>query len=268
MSGYIELSNGVRIPSIGFGTWQTPDGKTAEHAVSFALRNGYSHIDAAAIYGNEKGVGAGIRASGVPRERIFVTSKVWNTERGYETTRKAFRKTLSDLGLDYLDLYLIHWPANRKQFGNADEINLETWMAMTELYKEGKIRAIGVSNFLPHHLEPLMETSVKPMVDQIEYHPGCLQDETVRFCQKNRIAVEAWSPLGQGRVLGDPELARIAAHYGKSTAQLCIRVALQNSLIPLPKSVTESRIRENIDVYDFEISAEDMADHRYCRTGY
>ena len=132
MSGYIELSNGVRIPSIGFGTWQTPDGKTAEHAVSFALRNGYSHIDAAAIYGNEKGVGAGIRASGVPRERIFVTSKVWNTERGYETTRKAFRKTLSDLGLDYLDLYLIHWPANRKQFGNADEINLETWMAMTE----------------------------------------------------------------------------------------------------------------------------------------
>ena len=122
MSGYIELSNGVRIPSIGFGTWQTPDGKTAEHAVSFALRNGYSHIDAAAIYGNEKGVGAGIRASGVPRERIFVTSKVWNTERGYETTRKAFRKTLSDLGLDYLDLYLIHWPANRKQFGNADDL--------------------------------------------------------------------------------------------------------------------------------------------------
>lgn len=262
MNGYIELSNGERIPSIGFGTWQTPDGKTAERAVSFALRNGYSHIDAAAIYGNEKGVGAGIRASGVPRERIFVTSKVWNTERGYESTKRAFRKTLSDLGLDYLDLYLIHWPANRKQFGNADEINLETWMAMTELYKEGKIRAIGVSNFLPHHLELLMGTGVKPMVDQIEYHPGCLQEETVSFCQKNGIAVEAWSPLGQGRVLGDRNLARIASHYGKSTAQLCIRFAMQNGVIPLPKSVTDARIRENIDVSDFAISDEDMAEIR------
>ena len=254
-----ELANGVRIPCLGYGTWQTPDGATAQKAVAAALRYGYRHIDAAAVYRNERGVGAGIAEAGIPREELFVTSKVWNTERGYETTKAAFAKTLDDLGLDYLDLYLIHWPANAKQFGDdAERINLETWRAMTELHQEGKIRAIGVSNFLPHHLEQLMGTEVAPMVNQIEFHPGYLQEETVNFCRERGILVEAWSPLGSGRVLGDERLAAIAAHYGVSVAQLCIRWALQQGVLPLPKSVTPSRIVENADVFGFEIAGEDM----------
>ena len=260
MNEYFTLNNGVKIPSIGFGTWQTPDGETAENVVSFALKNGYSHVDGAAVYENENGVGRGIKASGVPRNQLFITSKVWNTERGYESTKKAFKKSLADLGLEYLDLYLIHWPANLKQFPIADEINLETWRAMTELYKEGKIKAIGVSNFQPHHLKPLMKTEIKPMVNQIEYHPGCLQEETVRYCKENDIVVEAWSPLGSGRVLSDEKLIGIAEHYSKSVAQLCVRFALQNGIVPLPKSVTEERILENRDVMDFEITKEDMAE--------
>ena len=254
-----ELANGVRIPCLGYGTWQAPDGITAQKAVASALRYGYRHIDAAAVYGNEKSVGAGIAEAGVPREELFVTSKVWNTERGYESTKAAFAKTLEDLGLDYLDLYLIHWPANTKQFGDeAERVNRETWRAMTELCQEGKIRAIGVSNFLPHHLDQLMGTEVAPMVNQIEFHPGCLQGETVDFCREHGILVEAWSPLGSGRVLGDERLATISAHYDASVAQLCIRWALQQGVLPLPKSVTPSRIMENADVFGFEISDEDM----------
>lgn len=260
MSKHIKLSNGVMMPSIGFGTWQIPDGSATEEMVSFALKNGYSLIDTAARYGNEKGIGAAIRASGIPREQIFVTSKVWNRDRGYEKTKIAFLKTLSNLRLDYLDLYLIHWPANKKQFSNADEINMETWRAITEFYEEGKVRAIGVANFLPHHLDVLMQTKVKPMVDQIEYHPGWLQTETVRYCQEHGIAIEAWSPLGCGKILKDPRLISIASHYGKSTAQLCIRFAMQNGIIPLPKSSTKARILENIDTSDFEISDIDMAE--------
>lgn len=260
MSEYIELSNGVKMPPIGFGTWQIPDGNASEQMVSFALKNGYSLIDTAARYGNEKGVGAGIRASGIPRDKIFVTSKVWNRDRGYETTKIAFQKTLSNLGLDYIDLYLIHWPANKKHHSNADEINIETWRAITEFYEEGKVRAIGVANFMPHHLEPLMQTKVKPMVDQIEYHPGWLQTETVRYCKEHGIANEAWSPLGCGKILTDPRLVDIAAHYGKSTAQLCIKFAMQNGVIPIPKSARKERIIENIDVSDFEISDNDMAE--------
>ena len=210
MNDYFTLNNGVKIPSIGFGTWQTPDGVTAENVVSFALKNGYSHVDGAAVYENENGVGRGIKASGVPRNQLFITSKVWNTERGYESTKKAFKKSLADLGLEYLDLY--------------------------------------------------MKTEIKPMVNQIEYHPGCLQEETVRYCKENDIVVEAWSPLGSGRVLSDEKLIGIAEHYSKSVAQLCVRFALQNGIVPLPKSVTEERILENRDVMDFEITKEDMAE--------
>lgn len=257
------LPNGYPIPCIGFGTWQTPDGDTAVMAVKEAIQDGYRHIDAAACYGNEASVGEGIRqglqATGISRKDLFVTSKVWNTERGYEKTKAAFAKTCADLGLDYLDLYLIHWPASSHQFENWDELNLETWRAMTELYKDGKIKAIGVSNFMPHHLKSLMETEVKPMVDQIEYNPGTVYQDTIDYCNANNILVEAWSPLGSGRVLGDERLAAVAQKYGKSVAQLCIRWVLQRGALPLPKSITPERIAANLQVFDFEISPEDMA---------
>lgn len=253
------LENGRKIPCIGYGTWQTPDGETAVASVKEAVRIGYRHIDAAACYGNEAGVGRGIYESGIAREELFVTSKVWNTERGYERTMVAFEKTLKDLSLDYLDLYLIHWPAAFHQFDNWEEINLSTWKAMTELYKSGKVKAIGVSNFMPHHLKALMETEVPPMVDQIEFHPGMMQEETLDYCRDKGILVEAWSPLGTGRMLANPVLKEIAGTYHKSVAQLCIRWCLQHGVLPLPKSVTPARIAENAEVFDFEIIAEDMS---------
>lgn len=253
-----KLNNGYKIPCIGFGTWKNPDGETAIEAVKAALTAGYRHIDTAAAYENEKSVGIAIKESEVPREEIFVTSKLWNTERGYDTTIAAFNKTLSELQLEYLDLYLIHWPASKSQFENWEELNIETWRAMTHLYKEGKIKSIGVSNFMPHHLKALMASEIKPMVNQIEYHPGVMQDETVKYCMENDILVEAWSPLGNGQVLSNETLQTIAAKYNKSVAKLCIRWALQNGCLPLPKSVTPSRIIDNTDVFDFEISNEDM----------
>ena len=253
-----KLRNGYEIPCVGFGTWQASDGDAAANAVAEAIRTGYRHIDTAAAYDNECSVGKGIRLSGVDRSELFVTSKVWNTKRGYDKTMAAFEQTVSDLGLDYLDLYLIHWPASASRFDNWKELNRGTWKAMTELYKAGRIKAIGVSNFLPHHLDILMDTEVAPMVDQIEFHPGQMQEETVQYCRANGILVEGWSPLGTGRMLANTQLLSIAAKYGKSSAQLCIRWAIQNGILPLPKSVTPSRIRENADVFDFTISEEDM----------
>lgn len=253
-----RLKNGYEIPCMGFGTWQTPDGDTAVKAVREAIQAGYRHIDTAAAYENEAGVGNGIQAAGIPRDELFVTSKVWNTDRGYEKTREAFEKTLHDLQLEYLDLYLIHWPASESRFSDWEEINLETWRAMTDLYKAGKIRAIGVSNFLPHHLKALMDTEVPPMVNQIEFHPGQMQEETVAYCKKHGIIVEAWSPLGTGKMLTNTELKMIAEKYGKSVAQLCIRWCIQNDVLPLPKSVTLERIIENAKIFDFQISEDDM----------
>ena len=253
-----NLLNGYAIPCVGFGTWQTPDGDTAIQAVKAAIDAGYRHIDAAAVYGNEISVGQGIEAFGIAREELFITSKVWNTERGYEKTLAAFEKTLTDLGLDYLDLYLIHWPASATRFSDWEQINMETWRAMTELYKAGRVRTIGVSNFMPHHLKALLGTEVAPMVNQIEFHPGQMQEETISFCRQKNILVEAWSPLGTGRMLGDETLQAIAAKYNKSVAQLCIRWCLQNNVLPLPKSITPNRIIENSQVFDFVISDEDM----------
>lgn len=258
LTSTFKLSNGVEIPWVGFGTWQTPDGDTAVNAVKQALVSGYRHIDTAAAYKNEGSVGQAIKESGVAREDIFITSKLWNEDRGYENTKKAFENTLKELGTDYLDLYLIHWPANEKQFDDWKEINLDTWKAMTELYKEGKIKAIGVSNFMTNHLEALLDAEVKPMVNQIEYHPGYTQDAVVDLCRKHDILVEAWSPIGSGRLLENEDLTKIADKYEKSVAQLCIRYVLQNDVLPLPKSVTPSRIEENTDIFDFEIMDEDM----------
>lgn len=254
-----KLYNGLEIPSIGFGTWQIEEGPTAINSVTAALDSGYRHIDTAAVYGNEAGVGTAIAKSDIKREDIFLTSKVWNNDRGYATTLRAFDESLNKLQTDYLDLYLIHWPSVKGNPEEWQEVNAQTWRAMEELYEAGKIRAIGVSNFLKHHIEPLIATSkIKPMVNQIEFHPGFMQKEIYKFCLENDILVEAWSPLGSGKMLSDPQLTKIASKYNKTVAQVCIKWCLQNKTLPLPKSQTPSRIKENLMVADFAISAEDM----------
>ncbi|MBE5781592.1 MAG: aldo/keto reductase [Clostridiales bacterium] len=253
------LRNGYKMPCLGYGTWQTPDGQVAVDSVKEALRVGYRHIDGAAAYHNEECVGRGIKESGVAREDIFITSKLWNDERGYDTTLRAFDKTLADLGLEYLDLYLIHWPASSSRFDNWEQLNLDTWRAMTELYKAGRIRAIGVSNFHEHHLRALMETEVLPMVNQIEFHPGQMSAELVSYCKANDIILQAWSPLGQGSLIGHETITAMAEKYGKTPAQMILRWVLQNGVVPLSKSITPSRITENAQIFDFEISEDDMA---------
>lgn len=253
------MYNGKTIPCIGYGTYKTSE-EDVYDAVIAAIKAGYRHIDTAAFYKNEAGVGRAVRECGVPREEIFVTSKVWNTDRGYENTKKAFAESMERLGLEYMDLYLIHWPANKKQFGDeAKKINADTWRALEELYTEGKIRAIGLSNFLPHHIEELMEgAKVKPMVDQIEFHPGWAQLEISEYCQKKDIVVEAWSPLGRKDALDNEVLREIGAKYQKGTAQVCIRWIMQHGILPLPKTVNPDRMAENADVFDFELTAEEM----------
>ena len=253
------LSNGVNIPCVGFGTWQTPNGETATNSVLEAIKCGYRHIDTAACYGNEESVGKAIKLSGINREDLFVTSKLWNTDQGYESTLKAFNKTIKDLDLDYLDLYLIHWPVVKGHKEDWEKSICETWKAFEKLYSEGKIRAIGVSNFKPHHLKVIFENcNIKPMVNQIELHPSHNQDETVKFCRNNNILVEAWGPLSTGRIFKVKEMQDIANKYNKSIAQITLRWHIQNEILPLPKSVTPSRIKENSMIFDFELLKEDM----------
>lgn len=255
----LKLSNGVTIPGLGYGTYQTPP-EDAYRAVTDALAVGYRHIDTAALYGNESGVGQAVKDSGLKREEVFITSKLWNTERGYDKTMAAFEKTLAELGTDYLDLYLIHWPANEKQFGQeAAALNLDTWRAFEDLYKAGKIKAIGVSNFMPNHLEALLaQAEIKPMVNQIEVHPGWPQTEAIRYCQRNDILVEAWAPLGEAAALSNPVLAKIAAKYDHTPAQVCLRWEVQQGILPLPKSVHKERMAENTKLFDFELTEDEM----------
>ena len=256
----MNLANGYMIPDIGFGTFKTPDGEVCVNAVREAIAVGYTHIDTAAIYQNEVSVGEGVRQSGKARNELFITSKVWNSERGYDKTLHACEKTLKDLGTDYLDLYLIHWPANKLQFGEkAEAINVDTWKAMERLADEKLVRSIGLSNFYPHHMEPILAmANIAPTVDQIEYHPGLLQEDTIELCRKNDILVEAWSPLGRGHLLDNPVLAEIAGQHGKSPAQIILRWVLQNNVLPLVKSVHAERIRENYDIFDFELTHQEM----------
>ncbi|MFK9090835.1 aldo/keto reductase [Bacillus salipaludis] len=245
------LHNGVKMPWMGLGVFKVTEGEEVIQSVKAAIRNGYISIDTAAIYGNEEGVGQAIRESGVAREDLFITSKVWNADQGYETTLKAFETSLNKLGIDYLDLYLIHWPGKDKY--------KDTWKALEKLYKDGRVRAIGVSNFLIHHLEDLISSAeIKPMVNQVEYHPHLTQKELQAFCVKEGIQLEAWSPLKQGQLLEEPVLVDIAHKYNKSVAQVILRWDLQNGVVTIPKSIKEHRIIENADVFDFELSAEDM----------
>ena len=258
---HFVLSNETLIPAIGFGTWQTPSGDVAIASVKAALEAGYRHIDTATIYANEDSIGTALAHTNISRQELFITSKVWNNNTDYASVQKAFKRSLADLQLDYLDLYLLHWPANMLQHKeNWKRINAEKWRALEDLYKAGKIKAIGVSNFLVHHLEALKQTAeIFPMVDQIEFHPGQMQAETLQYCRANGIVVEAWGPLGTGKMLSNETLHSIAVKYDKSVAQICIKWCLQNGTVPLPKSVNPVRIMENLQVYDFLISDEDMA---------
>jgi diketogulonate reductase-like aldo/keto reductase len=253
------LHNGVNIPCVGFGTWQTPDDETGVVAVKKALEVGYRHIDTAAGYDNERSVGIAVKESGIPREDIFVTSKLDNSDHGYEATVKAFEKTMKELDMDYLDLYLIHWPNPIKFRDHWKEANAGSWKAFEEFYKAGRIKAIGVSNFRPHHIEALLETAeIKPMVNQIRLCPGDIHKETTDYCQKNNIILEAYSPLGTGQVFDVPEMKELAKLYHKSIAQICLRWSLQMGYLPLPKSVTLERIEENAQLFDFELNSGDV----------
>ncbi|PWW31805.1 diketogulonate reductase-like aldo/keto reductase [Cytobacillus oceanisediminis] len=245
------LLNGVKMPWFGLGVFKVQDGDEVVQSVKAALKAGYKSIDTAAVYKNEEGVGLAIKEAGVPREELFVTTKVWNSDQGYESAIQAFETSLEKLGLEYIDLYLIHWPVKGKY--------KETWKALETLYKEKKVRAIGVSNFHIHHLEDLLQDAeIKPMVNQVELHPLLNQAELREFCKKQEIQIEAWSPLAQGELLENAALKEIAAKYSKSAAQVILRWDLQNEIVTIPKSVKEHRIIENADIFDFELSAEDM----------
>jgi len=262
MNMKIKLNSGYEIPAVGFGTWQTPDGEIARESVRIALVNGYRHIDTAAVYKNEKSVGEGIKASGIARDEIFLTTKLWNDKHSYEGAKEAIQTSLEKLDVDYLDLYLIHWPAPKALRDNNtwEQGNAEAWRAMEEAVESGLIRSIGVSNFMPHHLESLLKTAkIKPAVNQIYLSPSDQQRDVVAFNHKHGIVSEAYSPLGTGTILSDEKLNEIALKYGKSAAQVAIRWSLQKGFVVLPKSVTPHRIVENFDVFDFEINEDDMA---------
>jgi methylglyoxal/glyoxal reductase len=249
------LHNGVKMPWFGIGVFKVEEGLELVNAVKTAIKHGYRSVDTAAIYENEEGVGKGIqeglKEAGISREELFVTSKVWNADLGYESTIAAYETSIKKLGLEYLDLYLIHWPVEGKY--------KEAWRALETLYKEGRVKAIGVSNFQIHHLEDLMkDAEMKPMVNQVEYHPRLTQKELQAFCQDNGIQLEAWSPLMQGQLLDNEVLQEIADKHNKSVAQIILRWDLQNGVVTIPKSTKEHRIVENANVFDFELTKEEM----------
>ncbi len=247
-----KLNNGVEMPVLGLGVYQSPPGRTTQDAVKFALKHGYRHIDTARIYNNEADVGKALRDSGIPRDQVFITTKLWNADQGYESTLRACDESLRRLDLRHLDLYLIHFP--------MPEVRNETWKAMTTLLKQGKTRAVGVSNFTIRHLEELLDTTdVTPAVNQVEFNPFLYQKELLNYCRQNSIQLEAYSPLTRGEKLAHPKIKTLASKYSKTPAQVLIRWSLQHGNVIIPKSVKEERIRENSLVFDFNMTGEDMA---------
>ena len=251
INGTFTLRNGVDIPYLGLGVFRSKDGQEVVNAVRWALEAGYRHIDTAAFYDNEEGVGQGIKDSKVSRKDIFLVSKVWNSDQGYESTLKAFDASLKRLQTDCLDLYLVHWPVSGKY--------KETWRALEHLYSKGRVRAIGVSNFLKHHLEDLiLSVEILPMVNQMEFHPYLVQQELIDFCMQNTIQYEAWSPLMQGHVFDIESIKQLAQQYEKTVAQIVLRWDLQKGVVTIPKSVHKDRIIANANIFDFELSQKDM----------
>ncbi|MGI5900489.1 MAG: aldo/keto reductase [Christensenellales bacterium] len=253
------LNNGVQIPCVGFGTWQVPDGNIAVESVAIALENGYVHIDTAAAYDNESSVGRAVIESGIDRKSLFITTKIPNYVRGYEQAISQIDKSIMLLGTDYIDLMLIHWPAPKLFRDTWEQSNAETWRAMEDAVRDGKLRAIGVSNFLPHHMEALKKTErMAPAVNQIRLCPGDAHQPTIDYCEKRGILLQAYSPLGTGALLGLPELVKLAEIKGRTPAQLLLRWSLQNGFLPLPKSVTKERIISNAQIFDFDLTKDEM----------
>lgn len=248
----VTFNNGVTMPMFGLGTFKTPPGETTANSVRWALEAGYRKIDTASFYENEEGVGKGLKTSEIPREQVFVTTKVWNTEMGYESTLEAFDRSRKKLDIDIVDLYLVHWPIKEKY--------QETWKALEKLYADGKIRAIGISNFEPHHIDKLLKVAeVKPVLNQVELHPYLNQSHIRKACEENRIVPEAWSPIAKGKVLEDQTIRIIAESHGKNPVQVTLRWELQHGVVIIPKSVHKERIEENMSIFDFELSDGEMA---------
>lgn len=254
-----QLNNHLEIPKVAFGTWKLPNDETTIEIIKNAINSGYRYIDTAKAYGNELYIGKGIKASNIDRKDIVIGGKLWNDDRGYSNIIEACKNTIKTLDCEYLDVYLIHWPASPAVHENWREINQETWKSMEYLYETGLVKSIGMCNFKVNQLEELMKhIKIKPMINQIEFHPGFMQQDIVEYCKKENIVVEAWSPLGSGKMIKKEELKNIASKYEKDVAQICIKWCLQNGVLPIPKTTDKERMKSNLNVFDFEISQEDM----------
>ncbi len=252
------LANGLEIPCMGFGTYNPQGGDNCK-IIRTAMEAGYRYFDTASLYETERALGQAVKESGIDRKELFIASKLWIDEMGYEETKQAFERTLNRLQMDYLDLYLIHWPRRSEDDMDWKKRDLETWRAMEELYEEGKIKGLGLSNFLPHHLDHILDNcKVMPLVDQLEIHPGYSQEAAAAYCKSKNVLVQAWSPLGRSKLLAHPILCRMAEKYGKSVAQISLRFLVQKNIIPLVKASGMERMKENMDIFDFEINREDM----------